>query len=152
MEIVTTEIKRALVRLNIAPESFTLMSEDVGAGIYNELLSTFVEGEDRRWWWESFSQTSFSVEFPDSMGFKRICSLVPNSREIVWFMVEENQLPFFPIYEACPEDIQNVIGECYGFEYYIIPKFKNWLLCENHHNRMIGIGEKVVKRLKSYSA
>ena len=102
MEIVTTEIKRALVRLNIAPESFTLMSEDVGAGIYNELLSTFVEGEDRRWWWESFSQTSFSVEFPDSMGFKRICSLVPNSREIVWFMVEENQLPFFPIYEACP--------------------------------------------------
>ena len=86
------------------------------------------------------------------MGFKRICSLVPNSREIVWFMVEENQLPFFPIYEACPEDIQNVIGECYGFEYYIIPKFKNWLLCENHHNRMIGIGEKIVKRLKSYSA
>ena len=50
MEIVTTEIKRALVRLNIAPESFTLMSEDVGAGIYNELLSTFVEGEDRRLW------------------------------------------------------------------------------------------------------
>ena len=53
------------------------------------------------------------------------------------FIAEETQLPFYLVYETTPEIVQKIIGECYGFKYYIIPKDKSWLLRENHYNRVI---------------
>jgi hypothetical protein len=45
------------------------------------------------------------------------------------------------VYESRAEIIGFVVGECFAFEYYIIDKEKEWLLCENHYNLLIGIGE-----------
>jgi hypothetical protein len=152
MELVTKGIERALSELAIPSESFRLLPNDEGSVLYKEILAQFVDGDDRRWWWESFSRPSSSRVYEDGKGFERITKLVPNPQDTVWFVVEEDQLPFFPIYEATPDSIQRVIGECYAFEYYIIPKSKDWLLCENHHNRVIGIGKEVTTRLEICSA
>lgn len=48
------------------------------------------------------------------------------------------------VYDCNPNVIKQIIGECFGFEYYIIDKKKEWLLCKNHHNRLIGIGKKII--------
>ena len=149
--MVTDEINHAMSKLAIRPSDFRLLSENESEALYQELLEHFVEGGDRRWWWESFSKPSESVTFPDNKGFERIIELVPDPAERVWFVVEENQMLFYPIYEATPETIQNVIGECYGFEYYIIPKNRDWLLCENHHSRVIGLGEIINRKLAKYA-
>lgn len=152
MELVTTEIESVLRKLGISSKSFRLLPSDEGSVLYQELFTEFVTGADRRWWWEAFSKPSSSKNFEDGKGFERIVELVPNPEERVWFVVEEDQLPFFPIYEATPNAIQKVIGECYAFEYYIIPKSKSWLLCENHHNRVIGVGKQVASRLETCGA
>lgn len=115
--------------------------------LYKELLDVFVEGGDRRWWWESFKSESQSVTFDNGMGFQRLGEFVPNPKEILWLVVEDDQLPFYPIFEASTEDIQKIIGECFAFEYYLIPKNKRWLLCENHHNSVIGVGDEVVSAI-----
>ncbi|WP_125931907.1 DUF6756 family protein [Thiosocius teredinicola] len=127
--MVTPEIDSAVRKLGLSPRSFRLLPNDEGSVLYQELFAEFVTGADRRWWWEAFSKPSSSRNFEDGKGFERIVELVPNPEERVWFVVEEDQLPFFPIYEATPDTIQKVIGECYAFEYYIIPKSKAWLLC-----------------------
>ncbi|MBK8734666.1 MAG: hypothetical protein IPL98_01815 [Saprospiraceae bacterium] len=56
---------------------------------------------------------------------------------------KDDNEPFYPIYDGNPNVIKDIIGECFGFEYYIIDKNKEWLLVENHHNRLIAIGEKL---------
>jgi hypothetical protein len=152
MDLVTKEIENALRVLSIPSESFRLLPDDQGAVLYQELLAEFVAGTDRRWWWEAFLKPSSSKTFEDGTGFEKITELVPKPNAMVWFVVEEDQLPFYPIYEATPAAIQQVIGECYGFEYYIIPKSKDWLLCENHHNRMIGVGNQITARLEACNA
>jgi hypothetical protein len=78
--------------------------------------------------------------------------LVPDASEHVWFIVEDDSLPFYPVYDAIPRAISAVIGECYGFEYYIVQRDLEWLLCENHHNRMIGVGKNVEERFRRYGA
>ena len=152
MDLVTEEINKALALLNIQSEKFSLLSDNEGEIIINDLLKSFVTGANRKWWWEAFSHPQYSIVFSDGKGFEKIKNFVPNSNEMVWFVVEEDQLPLYPIYEACASDIQKVIGECYGFEYYIVSKTKNWLLCENHHSRMIGVGDEVIQNMKSCSA
>ena len=151
--VVTEEIDIALKSLLLSESEIRLVRSDRAELLFHELLEYFVEGGDsgdRRWWWESFSQPSKYVQFHDDMGFKRISNIVPDVNESVWFVVEDDQLPFYPIYETTPEVIQKVIGECYGFEYYIIPKSKEWLLCENHHGNLIGLGKTIINKLVQY--
>ncbi len=62
--------------------------------------------------------------------------------------MEDDQLPFYPVYEGTPEAIQAVIGECYGFEYYLVAKDLSWLICETHHDDMIAIGTEVEEHLR----
>lgn len=149
--MVTTELSNAVTRLSIPSTQFQQLSNDNAELVYHDLLRTFVKDDNKHWWWESFSQPSFSVQFPDGKGYELITKLVPSSTELVWFLADEEQLSVFPVYEGTPEAIQSILGECYAFEYYIVPKTKEWLLCENHHNNIIGIGEQVISNLKQYS-
>lgn len=152
MDLVTEEIENAIRALSLSDKEFRKLPESEAESIYFELLETFVEGGNRRWWWEAFKNESKSINFEDHKGFERITAIVPNSKELVWFIAEEDQLPFYPVYEGTPEAITKVIGECYAFEYYIVQKNKEWLLCENHYNQVIGVGELVEQRLSQFAA
>jgi hypothetical protein len=46
----------------------------------------------------------------------------------------------FPVYATTLAVAQQVIGECYAFEYYLVAKDLGWLLCANHHDLMMGLG------------
>ena len=150
--MVTEEINNAIKTLSLGESEIQQLETNEAEPLYNELISTFVKGGDRRWWWESFSKPSECVQFLDDKGFEKITEIVPDENECVWFVVEEDQLPFYPIFESTPSAIKKVIGECYAFEYYIIPKSKEWLLCENHHGYLIGIGESITNKLVQYAA
>ena len=108
-----------------------------------------MEGRDRRWWWESFKKPSKSINFQNGLGFKELVSIVPNAEEIIWFVVEDDQSPYYPIYEASTTDIVKIIGECFAYEYYLIPKDKRWLVCETHHNSIVGVGNEVISNIET---
>lgn len=145
---VTDELRAALATLGISDEQFEIIPDREGRAIFDELLQAFTNGVDCRWWWEKFSQDSFSVAFEDRQAFTRICSVVPDPDQRVYFVVEDDGAAFFPVCLTTPLIAQKVIGECFGFEYYLIPKDRSWLLCENHHNAMIGIGDRIIASLK----
>jgi hypothetical protein len=116
--------------------------------VFQTCFGKFTAGVDRKWWWEGFSQPSAAAHFDDGQGFKSIVTTVPDPGERIWFIAEEDQMAFYPVYETTPRTAQKVIGECYGFEYYMISKDFRWLLCENHHNVMIGIGPEITSQLE----
>ena len=85
-------------------------------------------------------------------GWKYLSALVPNPNDSIWFIAEDDELPFYPVYEATPRAIEMLIGECSFFEYYLVAKDMSWLLCENHHDCLIGVGSQVTSRLSELIA
>jgi hypothetical protein len=141
VELVTDEIQSAIVQLGLDDGAIRLLPQDESRPLYYDLLEHYVNGQDRRWWWEDFKEPSAGILCHDQQAFKILPSLVPDESETVWFMVEEDQLDHFPIYVTSPIVATAIIEECYGFEYYLIARDRRWLICENHHGRLIGIGD-----------
>lgn len=148
MSLVTEEIESAVSKLGLGLAEIQLLPAEENKRLYGLLVGKFVSGGDRRWWWEAFNEEEASHVFEDGMGFKRIPELVPDANEKLWFVVEEDQMEFYPVYETTAEVASAIVGECYGFEYYLIPKDTSWIICENHHNRIIGVGNSIIERLR----
>ena len=141
------EIEDARSRLGLSADQLAEVEEIEARALTASFLSHFTGGVDARWWWEHFVEPTSSLRPADGKGFTRISLLVPDPQEKVWFVAEDDELPFYPVYDATPRAAQAVIGECYGFEYYLIAKDLTWLLCENHHDTLIGLGEEVRRRI-----
>ncbi len=144
---VTDEIDRAVESLQLADDVNKLPcaeAEDVN----RQVLARFADGKHSRWWWDSFRDSQCAV-FDDGPGYQRIPLLVPDASERCWFIVESDASHSFPVYEAAPEAITSILGECFCFEYYIVPKDLSWLVCENHHGAVIGCGEAVKDRIQA---
>ncbi|MFD2562898.1 DUF6756 family protein [Aquimarina rubra] len=140
MGAVKTEIEQAIKTLELEQEDICLVS-DVKT-LYVELLTHFVKSGDRRWWWEDFKQDSFNF-MKYERPFEQLIHIIPKDIDKVWLMVEDDEEEYYPIYNCKPAVIGGVIGECSAFEYYVIDKNKAWLLCENHSDQLIGVGEKL---------
>src|SRR5436190_969408 len=113
MNQVKNEIQNGIQSLGLTDLDIRLLPDEEGRRIFNEALSHFVLSGNRRWWWEDFRFSTTKVRFADSLGYARIEKIVPNKKENIWFIVEDTQLPFYPVYESSPEIIQTLISECY---------------------------------------
>ena len=149
MPSVKDEIRAAIESLRLSSNDFKELLDEDAEPIYHQALRRFVPKGEPRWWWEHFASKA-AVDFPAGDGWQHITEFVPDASKHVWFIVEDDSLPFYPVYDATPSAIRAVIAECYGFEYYIIEREFEWLLCETHHNRMVGVGEAVEERLRNY--
>ncbi|PHN02585.1 DUF6756 family protein [Flavilitoribacter nigricans] len=137
---VKQEISNAIQTLSLTQGDIELLNDKLGLEVYNKCLNRFVKSGDRRWWWEDFKSTSFSVADLEKL-FEHLERYIPDLENHVWLMVEDDDEDFYPIYNCNPKKIGKLISECFGFEYYIISKDLKWLLCENHHSRLIGTGD-----------
>jgi len=125
----------------------TKLPQDESNRIYLAALHRFVGTDDRRWWWESFREPGASLAFASGDGWRKLPLIVPNPSERIWFIAEDDQLPQYPVFETSAEMASRIIGECYGFEYYLIAKDLSWLVCETHHNVLCAVGQAVEERL-----
>lgn len=144
MHTVREEIEAAVLSLKLSPHRFYELPEAQAKSVIQQALDRFVTGGDRRSWWEAFKDHSVSRRVTD--GWKLITTLVSEPNIPAWFIAQDDQSPFNPVYEATPTAAAQVVGECFGFEYYLIGKDMSWLLCENHHDLLIGVGEPVTIR------
>jgi len=106
----------------------------------------------RRWWWEDFRLPSEAWRSPDSCGYRSIPRVVPDPNDVVWFIVEDDSLARYPVFEGSVSTICAVIGECFAFEYYLVSKAFDWLVCENHHDVIIGVGSPVAELVANLAA
>ncbi|HSI38838.1 MAG TPA: DUF6756 family protein [Methylotenera sp.] len=152
MQTIIDEISAALKTLGLDTEAVRPLPALESEKIYLSALNHFVASGDRRWWWEDFRNSSISVKFENGDAWKHLPELTPNPDELVWFIAEEDQLPYYPVFETTPKFASQIIGECHGFEYYLIAKNLDWLVCETHHDCVFAVGEEVEQRLKTYAA
>ena len=141
------ELTRAVYDLALPRAQFRILPEEEAAPIIGCIEQHFVERPGLRWWWEAFRGTPIAqAHFADGTGWKHLTSIVPPGSGLVWFVVEES--PTFVLCEGNVDVIQSVIGECWGFEYYLVSQGLDWLVCENHSDVVCAVGEAVTDRLK----
>lgn len=100
--------------------------------------------------WNRFKDPQVIMRFHNDDGYKYIADLVDDA--YVWFIVEDNKDKLW-VYEGMPDVIIKVIGDAYFIdEYYIISKKYEWILCEDHHRILHGVGDKILDRVKRFKA
>jgi hypothetical protein len=139
------EINAAINTLGLPSQICRALLDAEGWEVFHAALTKFTGGDDRRWWWEAFSDEAIGRRVKD--GWRLLTTLVPEPDGLVWFIAEDTDLPFYPVYETTPAAVERILGECFAFEYYLVAKDLSWLLCENHHDSLIGVGEPIVTRL-----
>jgi hypothetical protein len=144
---VESEIEDAKQKLNLPVAQFARLSEDEADRITQLAESRFVGNTGLSWWWENFQQPYLKVLFPKQNGSEYLSRIVPDSDEMLWFIVGVAESEAISVYEGRIAELQSLIGECPFFEYYIVPKDFRWLLCENHHNYIFAVGREVEHRL-----
>ena len=100
------------------------------------------------WWWEDLKGEQVAKAFPEDNGWTYLAQLV-DKNEKVWFVGcnSKNDATKFWLFQGYVEPIQKVLSEMYSFEYYLISRKYEWMLCENHHGVMIGLGS-IMDRLE----
>ena len=151
MQTIVDEIRSASERLGLAPGELVRLEPEDGGRAYQAALHRFVGAEDRQWWWEAFREPGVSLTFPAGDGWRKLSSIVPSPSEPVWFIAQDDQLPQHPVFEATAEVAARIIGECYGFEYYLVAKDLSWLVCETHHNVVCAVGAAVEGKLLEHA-
>ena len=96
------------------------------------------------WWWDGYLKGPvYSVLLP-GWPVDALDKIIP-LHEQVWFIAEDDK---FWLFEGTIESIQQVLAESHAFEYYIVSKKYEWLLCENHHDVLFGVGDIIIEKLK----
>ena len=97
-----------------------------------------------RWWWTHFKFPHYGMQLPVQF-YEVLHNLLPTQAH-AWFIVEEGDKHW--LFEGRIDAIQQVLAECYFFEFYIVSKKYDWLLCETHHDVLCGIGDSLVEKMK----
>ncbi|KAA9339708.1 hypothetical protein F0P96_03575 [Hymenobacter busanensis] len=142
--------------LGITADQFDAVGIHAWPSIMKRIEAAFIIKTDSNtkfnWWWESFKGQQVSIFFEDGMAFEQLSQLV-DAEEPVWFIgCDTDRDPSkFWLFEGTINPIQQVISEFYHFEYYIVSKKYEWLLCETDHSVLTGLGSVIpkMKRLKS---
>ena len=105
------------------------------------------------WWWEALHEP---IVYREAENPVALLKALVDPTEDIWFVAESNspskKLGNFWLYESRINPVCAVLSECLAFEYYIVPRKMDWLLCENHHNLIIGSGESIVSKLARWHA
>ena len=148
------EIRKASLEAGIDSDELRLVSHlkyrDILIRILDKRTTLGARGLESQWWWEHFkeptearqivnNQVKFSVLFPPT--------------EFVWFVAEDwykkKKLGKYWLYEGTIGAIDKLYWEMFGFEFYIVHRKFEWLLCLNHDDILIASGEEAVERLRA---
>ena len=147
------EIEEARRSLGIGVDDFDLVAPHQAPAVLRKISDTFTSlghlAEKRLWWWEHLKGKQVTL-WPNSLA-EALCALIAPA-ETYWFLAEEsehlkNGFPFW-LYRGSGQAILRILAETPHFEFYIVENHLEWLLCSNHHNALIGVGNEVTSRLE----
>ena len=145
-------IAKALQELGLKKADLREIPLSEAKSTIKNIRDRFCTRQDARWWWQYFRENLPTYFKAVTQAYELLDQIVPIKEEKVWFVVEEGEPVDFRLYLGTVPTIQKVIGECPAFEYYLVACDYSWLLCENHHDYLIAIGDEVVARFQKVTS
>jgi hypothetical protein len=136
--------------LGIPSKDFEAVGIYAWPPIMQKIERAFVKKENSNtkfnWWWESFKGPKLIIDFKNDSAFIFLNQILDKD-EKVWFVSCDSEYDpsKFWLFQGYIEPIQKIIGEKPAFEYYLVSKKYEWLLCENGHGELIGLGNMIPK-------
>lgn len=144
-----SDVTEALKTIGCESESFSPVNIVRWRNIEKKIASSFLRNGVRdskyRWWWEHLKEPviSFVPFYPPDM----LLRLVPSDEQVYFILEDGNK---FWLYEGYINAFYKLVSEMYHFEYYVVSKKMEWLLCENHHSCLIASGNYMVKKINEH--
>ena len=128
-----TEIKKVALNNNICIKE--LPDEQVKV-IKNDILKKYIYLQSKSFLWDQFKEAAVVA---DSNGWKKLCSFVGSNSCLMFFDdIEDKSV----ILISNGNELQKLLDEMFGFEFYITNFETDYLLCFNHHDCLLGCEKK----------
>ena len=135
--------------LGITHEDFSDVGIHAWPSIMKKIEAAFVikvnSNTHFNYWWDSFKGARYSISFENGLGYTCLDQLIDN-QERIWFVACGHDK--FWLFEGKVKAIQLIISEHYAFEYYLVSKKYEWLICETDHDILVGLGTIIPKMQK----
>ena len=128
---ISEEVKRAAAVLNI---DLTELSRDVSLEIIRIITEKYTKGHSCFLW----DDLTDYVYVNNSDAWSWINEYIGNT-EVIMFFNESDEKKSFLFKNG--DDLVAVLGETYGFEFYVTNKEKSYLLVFNHHDILMACGD-----------
>jgi hypothetical protein len=148
------DIEEAVKALSLSASTFKLVSlheyEPILVSILERFTTLGKKGLNASWLWAALQEphTSIHVAYPPGVLQKLVLP-----QEKVWFVAEDwrrtKRHGNFWLYEGTVAAIVKLLGEVHGFEYCIVSKKFEWLLGEDHHGVLTGVGQLVMEKIEN---
>lgn len=112
------------------------LSIDECKSILYKISALYVDSEKRgKWLWEKLSE---SEEISDNKGWSYIHNYV-SDRACIMFFNQDEEIKMYKISNG--KDLQFILSETSGYEFYITDDKCSYLLGFNHHDVLFGCGK-----------
>ena len=108
--------------------------------------------QNRLWWWEVLTDSlpQASITLSESLMPGYVSKICPDGP--AYLLATDDRFPPWPVFRGSASEFDRILGECHAFEYAIVSEDMSWMVLENHHNVLIGIGSGAVDSVKSFRA
>ena len=114
-----------------------LLSPSHASMLRQRVRDMFSNTGNSRWLWEGLHDCA---SHNDRNGWKLIGQFLKDQPSIVFFDEHEDQRAFSV---ASGGELMTVLGESYGYEFYVTDDRAEFLFCFNHHDYLIACGTAV---------
>lgn len=131
-------------------ESVRRLSDTEADSAIHAVSGEFIKDASSLWWWESIRPDRESVAYQSGgNGYQLIAQVCPD--EPCWFVATDDRADGWSVYEARPSQVVSVLGECHAFEYFLASPELRWVVFENHHDVLVGVGAEVTEAISLLS-
>jgi hypothetical protein len=122
-------------QLQLTSEAFDAVGIHAWPAVLHKIEAAFViktsSNTHFNWWRESFKGPHYSVSFEHGQVYECLHQLI-NAQEQIWFVAcdTERDPSKLWLFQGQIQAIQSVLRNHYAFEYYLISKKYEWLICE----------------------
>lgn len=120
-------------------ETIAELDKDKSHKLITKASRKFVSDPMKRWWWESLSCDSKTVEYSDDDGLE-IIKMNLKGDNSVFLVVTDDEFTPWPVFQGNLDEILELISEQRYFEYFLIGETEDWLIFDNHHNVLVVVG------------
>ncbi|HEX4494267.1 MAG TPA: DUF6756 family protein [Thermoanaerobaculia bacterium] len=150
-------ILQSAQELRLSSERFRQVGPGRWRDLLDKILTRFTSqgplNRSRLWLWEDFIQPTYTLQKEHTL--ETLLKLdEPAAR--VWLVFEDwdrtKRDGNFWLFEGDLAAAVSVLNNLYGIEFYIVSQSLDWLVAENHHDVLIGVGPHAIQALKAMDA
>lgn len=115
---------------------FTKLNESESEKIFHLVSEKYINPNLKgEWLWERFSKYAY---INDNMAWSYIKNFIQTDKCIMFFNQQEEK-SMFSLQSGM--DLNYILAETYGYEFYVTNSDCSYLICFNHHNTLYGCGD-----------